>query len=62
MEAVFIVTPGHNVLFDRKFVSPVVSPGCLKMGKLLITRDDCNHYSRYSDTISLRTADDISEF
>jgi len=45
-----------------RFVSPVVSPGCLKMGKLLITRDDCNHYSRYSDTISLRTADDISEF
>jgi hypothetical protein len=24
------------------FVSPFVSPGCLKMGKLLITRDDGN--------------------
>jgi phosphopantothenate synthetase len=45
-----------------RFVSPVVSPGCIKMGKLLITRDDCNPYSRYSDTISLRIADDIIEF
>jgi len=32
------------------FVSPVVSPRCLKMGKLLITHDDGNNYSRHLDT------------
>jgi hypothetical protein len=26
-----------------RFVSPIVSPGCLKMGKLLVTRDDSNN-------------------
>ena len=36
--------------FDGKFVSPVVSPGRVKMGRFLIIRDDGNNYSRYSDT------------
>src|SRR6266487_25117 len=33
---------------DRdSFVSPCVSPGCLKSSKLLITRDDSDNYSSY---------------
>ena len=44
---------GHKLVLTKtvlSFVSPFVSPGMAKMGKLLITRDDGNNYSRYSDT------------
>jgi hypothetical protein len=37
-------------LLAPEFVSPVVSPGGVKMCKLLITGDDGNNWSRYSDT------------
>ena len=38
-----------------------VSPSCVKIGKLLITRDDGKNYSRSWDTAVLRTADDTSD-
>ena len=42
---------GYNGVKFGNFVSPVVSPGGVKMGRVLITCDDRNNYSTRSKPV-----------
>ncbi len=46
---------GHKLVL-AKTVLIFVSPGCVKVGKPLIIRDDSNNYSSHLDNSGLPTA------